>query len=104
MRRRRPALRLRGGHQMIADDRPSPPHAGRARRRSLRYAPDAEIRRAFKLAEDHGMRPAGLKLGGDGSVLLLDRTIATVLTEDNSENSDRALAAWEETYCATGCK
>lgn len=68
------------------------------RRRGLRYAPDAQVRRAFKLAQDQGLNPAAFRLGGDGSVLLLDRQGALIFTDETTENPDDALAAWEEAY------
>lgn len=62
----------------------------RARERS-RYASDAQVRRAFRLAAEAGIAPAGLKLGADGSIEIFSKRTAPA----GAGSADDALANWE---------
>lgn len=68
-----------------------------ARHRS-RYAPDDQVRRAARLAAELGMHPAGLRLGADGSVTLLDTASAQAVRFEPGEDADAQLAAWESEH------
>lgn len=39
-----------------------------------KYASDAQVERAFKLARQQGLKPTGLVLGSDGSISIYDQT------------------------------
>jgi hypothetical protein len=76
----------------------------RGPRRRSRYAPDAQVRRAFQLAEEAGLRPKGLKLGADGSVMVffVASTEKVGVSEAREDDPDAALAAWEAEHGLAG--
>ncbi|HRO03125.1 MAG TPA: hypothetical protein PLS69_05930 [Terricaulis sp.] len=65
------------------------------RRARARYAPDAEVKRALRLAREEGLNPAGLTLGPDGSVTVLDSAASAPAHAGLEGTADEALAAWE---------
>lgn len=73
------------------------------RRPRVRYAPDAEVKRAFRLAREEGLNPAGFTLQPDGGVTVIDSGAAPRLGSQEEETSpDAALAAWEKTHGTPG--
>lgn len=65
-------------------------------RRRSRYASDEQVRRTAKLAAEMGIKPCGLRLGGDGSVLIVDTGALHALSSDRND-PDAALANFEST-------
>jgi len=63
-------------------------------RRRSRYAPDEQVRRVAKLAAEMGIKPLGLRLGADGSVLVLDAGVQGALGFGGTD-ADDALATFE---------
>lgn len=63
-----------------------------------RYAPDGQVRRLARLAAEIGIRPAGIRLGADGSVTLLDTDTASAMRQESGEDPDAALAKWESEH------
>lgn len=71
-------------------------------RQRSRYAPDEQVRRLGKLAMEMGIRPAGIRLGADGSVTLLDTSSASGVRIPPGEDTDAQLAAWESKHGLAG--
>ena len=67
-------------------------------RRRSRYAPDEQVRRVARLAAEIGIRPAGIRLGADGSVTLLDTDTASAVRQESGEDPDAELAHWESEH------
>jgi hypothetical protein len=73
------------------------------RRPRCRYASDAEVKRAFKLAREEGLNPTGFTLQPDGGVTVLDSSAAAAPGLAEGETSaDAALAAWKKTHGTPG--
>ena len=53
-----------------------------------RYATDAKVRKAFKLARDGGIDPGGLELKPDGGIVILDRRSLRGVNDDGDEWED----------------
>lgn len=66
-----------------------------SRRRRSRYAPDSEVRRAFRLARESGLEPKRFKLGADGSIELDSEADPAISARREMEPADADLAAWE---------
>ena len=65
-------------------------------RNRSRYAPDAQVKRIANLAKEIGISPAGLKLGADGSIEIVDLHSLGSLKSGAEENADDVIRAWEE--------
>ncbi len=63
-------------------------------RRRSRYAPDEQVRRVAKLASEMGIKPVGLRLGADGSVLVFDAGVQGALAFGGTD-ADAALTEFE---------
>lgn len=70
-------------------------------RNRSRYAPDAQVKRIANLAKEIGISPAGLKVGADGSVEIVDVRSVVSLKSGEGENADDVMRAWEEGSGAT---
>lgn len=69
------------------------------RRPRVRYASDAEVKRAFRLAREEGVQCGGFTLNPDGGITVLDTRSALPFGLSLDEASpDQALAAWEAKY------
>lgn len=71
-------------------------------RRRSRYAPDDQVRRVARLAQEMGIQPSGLTLGADGSVTVLDSAGTAAVTSRGGETAEDALAAWEREHGSAG--
>lgn len=65
-------------------------------RRRSRYAPDEQVRRVARLAAEMGIKPAAVRLGADGSVIVFDRGAERALGLGGT-NADAALIEFENT-------
>lgn len=65
-------------------------------RRRSRYAPDDQVRRVARLASEMGIQAAGLRLGADGSVLIVDTGVGRALSSGRTD-PDAALEEFENT-------
>lgn len=76
------------------DNRP-PTGGGTGRRSRPRYAPDAEVKRALRLAREEGLNPAGFTLDANGGVTVLDSVPGGIPRVAGEGTADDALAEWE---------
>jgi len=65
-------------------------------RHRSRYAPDDIVRRVARLASEIGIKPAGIRLGADGSVIVFDTGAQRALGFDGN-SADAALIEFENT-------
>lgn len=72
--------------------------ASSSRRRRSRYAPDAEVKRALRLAREEGISPAGFRLDAAGGVTVLDSPTTGVPPLAGEGTPDDALADWEAAH------
>lgn len=69
-----------------------------SRRRRSRYAPDAEVKRALRLAREEGICPAGFRMDAAGGVTVLDSSTVGVPPLVGEGTPDDALANWEAAH------
>jgi hypothetical protein len=62
-------------------------------------ATSAEIRRVLRLATEFGIDVVAVKIGGDGSVTVVD---ARNNAPDDESDADAALRSWEVTHGGSG--
>lgn len=66
------------------------------RRPRVRYAPDAEVKRALRLAREEGLSPAGFTLNPDGGVTVLDSAgVHAAGLRAKERTPDEIAAEWE---------
>lgn len=77
--------------------------AGAPRRSRPRYAPDAQVKRALRIAREEGLSLGGFTMDATGGVTVLDSSKASAPAKVGKEaTADEALAAWEASHVNSG--
>lgn len=77
-----------------------PTGGGTGVRHRSRYAPDDQVKRAVRLAQEAGITPTRLKLGADGSIELDSAPVGGVGVRGGDDDAEAELAACREAIAA----